>query len=130
MDKILTNFKFKFLRCSICNLYAFWPCFHQTSLCNFHASWSHVPSNLPCVSKLYMQFHEKPFDIAQQMDLLQPLLFWKGCTGELTAKTKGSDRIAPKMGLSLPQFDKISTPSEEGCALTPKCCVPMSCSHP
>ena len=60
------------------------------------------------------------------MDLLQPLLFWKGGTGELTAKTKGSDRILPKMGVSLPLFNKNSTPNGEGCVLTPKGCFPTS----
>ena len=38
---------------------------------------------------------------------LTPLLFWKGDTGELTAKTKGSDRIFTiKMGLSLSLMDQ------------------------
>ena len=46
-------------------------------------------------------WHDKSLDIPQQMDFLQPPLFWKGDTGELTAKTKGSDRIFTiKMGLS------------------------------
>ena len=34
-------------------------------------------------------WHDKPLDILQQIDFLQPPLFWKGDTGELTAKTKG-----------------------------------------
>ena len=42
--------------------------------------------------------HDKPLDIFQQMDFLQPSLFWKRGTSELTAKTKGSDRSPPKMG--------------------------------
>ena len=58
------------------------------------------------------------------MDLLKPLLFWEVDTSELTAKTKGSDRISPKMGISLPLFDKNSTPNGDGCIPTPKGRVP------
>ena len=42
---------------------------------------------------------------------LTPLRFRKEDTSELTAKTKGSDRISPKMGLSLPLFYMKSTPN-------------------
>ena len=34
------------------------------------------------------------------------------------------DRISPKMGLSLPLFDNISTRNGDGCVPTPKGCVP------
>ena len=54
---------------------------------------------------------------------LQPLLLLKEGTSELTAETKGGDRISPKMAVSLPLFGKISTPNGEGCILTPKGCI-------
>ena len=76
-------------------------------------------------------WHHKPFHILQQMDFLTPLHFWEEDTSELTAKTKGSDRISPKMFLSLPLFDKSSTPNGQGCVPIlkgfvpiPKGCVP------
>ena len=76
-------------------------------------------------------WYDKPFDILQQMDLLQAPLFWKGGTGELTAKTKGSGIISPKLGLSLPLFKKNSIPNGGGCVPTtkgfvhiPKGCIP------
>ena len=48
-------------------------------------------------------WHDKPLDILQPMYFLQPPLFWKRGTSELTAKTKGSDRIFTiKFGLSSP----------------------------
>ena len=40
-------------------------------------------------------WHDKPFDIHQQVNFLQPPLFWKGDTGELTAKTKGVTELNP-----------------------------------
>ena len=47
-------------------------------------------------------WHDKVLDILQPMDFLQHPLFWKGETSELTAKTKGNDRIfTKKLGLSL-----------------------------
>ena len=47
--------------------------------------------------------HDKAFDILQPMNFLQPPLFWKGDTDELTAKTKGSDRtFTINLGLSIP----------------------------
>ena len=59
------------------------------------------------VDDLYLQFNWKdgksnPADIWSKhwefvsiWPLLKTLLFWKGDTSELTAKTKGSDRISP-----------------------------------
>ena len=59
----------------------------------------------------YLQFNweygkSNPADILSECwgfasiwPLLKPQLFWQGDTGELTAKTKGSDRILPKRGV-------------------------------
>ena len=50
------------------------------------------------------------FNILQLMDFLQPPLFWKGDTVELTAKTKGSDRIFTlKNGFILTLMDQEGT---------------------
>ena len=55
-------------------------------------------------------WHDNPFDILQQVDFLQPPLFWKGDTGKLTAKTKESGRIFTiTMGLSLSLMDREGT---------------------
>ena len=56
-------------------------------------------------------WHGKAFDILQLMKFLQPPLFWKDSTSELTAKTKGSDRIFTiKMSLSQPLMVQGGTP--------------------
>ena len=65
-------------------------------------------------------WHDKPLDILQQMDFLQPPLFWNGGTGELTAKQMRVTEFPHKMSL----FDKNSIPNEEGCVPTIKGCVP------
>ena len=44
----------------------------------------------------------KHWEFASIWPLLKPLLFWKEDTPELTAKTKGSDRISAKKRLCLP----------------------------
>ena len=56
-------------------------------------------------------WHDNPFDILQQMNLLKPLLFWKGDTGELTAKTEGNDRIFIKKWVLLMAQEWIHNPS-------------------
>ena len=44
----------------------------------------------------------KHWEFASIWPLLKPLLFWKGDTHELTAKTKGSDRISAKKSCFYP----------------------------
>ena len=44
----------------------------------------------------------KNWEFASISPLLKPLLFWKGDTHELTAKTKGSERISAKRVVSVP----------------------------
>ena len=44
----------------------------------------------------------KQWEFASIWPLLKPLLFWKGDTHELTAKTKGSDSIPDKMSCFYP----------------------------
>ena len=57
-------------------------------------------------------WHDKPLDILKPMYFLQPSLFWKGGTSELTAKTKGSDRIFTiKLGLSKSLMVQEGTPN-------------------
>ena len=75
-------------------------------------------------------WHDKPFDILHQMHFLKPLLLWKEDTSDLTAKAKGSDRISPKMGLTLPLFDKNSTPNGAGCVPIRLCSPPLRVVFP
>ena len=53
----------------------------------------------------------KHWEFASILPLLRPLLFWKGDTHELTAKTNGSDRISAKkeLFLSLTLMDEGGT---------------------
>ena len=44
----------------------------------------------------------KHWEFASTWPLLKPLLFWKGDTHELTAKTKGSERISAKKSCVYP----------------------------
>ena len=41
--------------------------------------------------------HDKALGILQQMDFLQPPLFWKGDTGELHVKQRGVREFWPKI---------------------------------
>ena len=69
-------------------------------------------------------WHDKPLDILQQMNFLQPPLIWKGGRGELTAKQRGVTEFSHKMSLFIHLFDKNSIHNEEGCVPTTKGCVP------
>ena len=52
-------------------------------------NWKDGKSNLADIWSKHWEF-------SSIWPLLKPLLFWKGDTHELTAKTKGSDRISAK----------------------------------
>ena len=55
-------------------------------------NWKDGKSNLADILSKHWEF-------ANIWSLLKPLLFWKGDTDELNAKTKGSDRIPTKKSL-------------------------------
>ena len=58
-------------------------------------NWKDGKSNAADISSKHWEF-------ASICPLLKPLLFWKEDTHELTAKTKGSNRISAKRVVSIP----------------------------
>ena len=79
----------------------------RSTLASYHRIREAIPAG-------YLQFNwkdgksnpedilSKHWEFASIWPLLKPLLFWKEDTHELTAKTKGSDRISAKKSCVYP----------------------------